>query len=572
MAKNKKQNQLAYLQMPLPEGRKYYKMTKRSWSGLNYRQVIDSGALSMEKNISTSEAPYLVPSETFVIPEIVKNTITKEIPKYDIPIGLYGFGKYLVVLYRKSGNRRVYIDFLEADSGGTLYVTRTGVVTTDNQYGDEPRTIVQFNAYDTVVNVNTGEYIKKLVIFPDAVSLYLDVEEIGSVNSDNIDSLSVSKMYYSTADSYANDYIKIEYQQSSGGSYTRKVVPITSDEAGKFICDDIPEAPLNLKYATVHQSRVFALSEDRIYASANNSYTRYLPTINKEGESQEPWISTAQSNTKADSVFTGITTFLNHVVCFKRGYMHEIYNSANPFKVQDIYAEGAVDHRTIQDVDGQLIFVSEDGVKVYTGSNPRVIDYNLKSPRYKYAVSGTDGRFYYLYYEASAGKRGFFTYDVMTEQWSEQSVPNNEYMPENEDNYVVNFAKTEDGMYMLCGDGKIYQLDSGNYNQVWSFETDLITNETVDIKHVRKIQMFADMRNNSEISVYLLYDDEEFKEDEDFKQKHLVYSGSGEGRKAIRFKTRMTANYGFKLHVEGKGYIRLYEAEIAVENGGELFV
>ena len=85
--------------------------------------------------------------------------------------------------------------------------------------------------------------------------------------------------------------------------------------------------------------------------------------------------------------------------------------------------------------------------------------------------------------------------------------------------------------------------------------------------------MFADMNEGSSLRVYLLYDDEKFNDkDEEFKQKHLVYEGAGEGRKAIRFKTRMTAHYGFKLHVSGSGYIRLYEAEIAVENGGELFV
>ena len=563
--KKKSENALSYLQMPLPEGRKYYKMTKRSWSGLNYRQVIDSGALSMERNISTKEAPYLVPSEEFVIPNIVKNNKTKEDVDYSKPISMFGIGDYLVVLYRKSGNDKViYIDFLENTNGSSvLTVTRTGVVNTNNIYGDMERSIVQFNAYDTVSNVNTGEYIRKLVIFPDAVSLYLDVEEIGKINSDNIDSLSVSKMYYSTDGSYKNDYVKIEYVQS-GNSYTRKVVPIMSDEQGKFICEAITEAPLNLKYATVHQSRVFALSDDRIYASANNSYTRYLPTVGKEGESKEPWISTAQSNTKADSKFTGITTFLNHVICFKQGYMHEIYNDNNPFRVQDIYAEGAIDNRTIQDVDGQLIFVSEDGVKIYTGSNPRIIDYNLKISGYKYAVSGNDGRFYYLYWEAPAGKKGFFTYDIMTEQWSEQIPP---------DKYVINFAKTNDGMYMFCGDGKIYQIDSNKHDHIWAFETDLITNETVDIKHVKKIQMFADMNEGSSLRVYLLYDDEKFNDkDEEFKQKHLVYEGAGEGRKAIRFKTRMTAHYGFKLHVSGSGYIRLYEAEIAVENGGELFV
>ena len=62
MAK-KKEKELTYLQVPLPEAGKAYRMVKRSWSGLNYRQTVDTGLLSQETNISTEEAPYLVPSQ-----------------------------------------------------------------------------------------------------------------------------------------------------------------------------------------------------------------------------------------------------------------------------------------------------------------------------------------------------------------------------------------------------------------------------------------------------------------------------------------------------------------------------
>jgi hypothetical protein len=63
MAKKKQENTLSYLQMPLPKGRKFSKMTKVAFGGLNKRYTLDSGSLSMAKNISTKEYPCLTSAE-----------------------------------------------------------------------------------------------------------------------------------------------------------------------------------------------------------------------------------------------------------------------------------------------------------------------------------------------------------------------------------------------------------------------------------------------------------------------------------------------------------------------------
>ena len=95
-----------------------------------------------------------------------------------------------------------------------------------------------------------------------------------------------------------------------------------------------------------------------------------------------------------------------------------------------------------------------------------------------------------------------------------------------------------------------------------------ITNKTVNIKHIKKLQMLVDIPATSNMRVYILYDDEEF----DKNTSHLVYTSHKSGRHPIRVKPRKTANYGFKLHFEGTGYIKLYELEIFVETGGDMYV
>ena len=546
MAK-KNENKLTYLQMPLPNGRKHYKMTKRSWSGLNYRQTIDTGALSMENNISTLEAPYLVPSQRRI----------SILDDYTRPISMFGFDDFLLVIYRSGTS--IYVDYIIYDADEDEYTIYTGTLQNGGaSSADEyPRCVVQFNVYDTPTDPVSGKYVKKLLIFPDKKSMDFEITEDGFTISDMsvlVKEFTPSGDKNTPPDTASHNY----YYRNTKTSDVYKWVDDTSNSENSGWKVSVPPAMPDIKYAAVHLSRLFGVDDDRVYASGYNDYTNWnLDTIDEYNESNA-WCSPAQSNTKAGGVFTGITNFQGHIVCFKRDFMHEIYNTKNPFRIQDIYAEGAIDHRTIQDVDGRLIFVSADDVKIYTGSNPRIIGYYLNMSEYVNAVSGTDGRCYYLYCEDADENKRLFVYDTIAEHWSEQAIHDT----------VLSFAHNKHGMYMLCADGYIYKMDSGNYRHSWSFETDLITNETVNIKHIKKIQMFADIASGANIKAYILYDDEEFDED----TSHLVYESTGYGQKAIRVKPRKTASYGIKLHIEGYGYVKLYELELFMENGGDLYV
>ena len=340
-----------------------------------------------------------------------------------------------------------------------------------------------------------------------------------------------------------------EYEKDDGSIVNKWVV-------------SVPPAVPDIKYAAVHQSRVFGVDDTRVYASGFNNYANWnLDTAGEYNESNA-WVSATQSNTKAGGDFTGITVFQNHVICFKKDFMHEIYNTKNPFRIQDIFSQGTIDQRTVQDVGGRLIFVSDDNVKMYTGSSPRIIGDLLGIDSFTYAVSGNDGRNYYLYCYDNEENGRLFVYDTYISAWSERACDGGK---------ILSFAHNESGMYVMLDKIGIFKLDTNSFNLSWKFETDLITNSTVDIKHVKKIQMLAhfgkDEGDIANMKVYFLYDGEEFS-----KSAHLVYDGSGTGQKVIRVKPRKTASYGVKIHVEGTGYVRLYEMELFMEGGGDLYV
>lgn len=327
----------------------------------------------------------------------------------------------------------------------------------------------------------------------------------------------------------------------------------------------------DINYAVVHQSRLFGVGEDRIYVSGFNDYANWnYDTIN-ESYAGNAWTTTAQANTKAGGRFTGISVFDNHVCCFKSDFMHEVYNSQNPFRLVDIGAIGTIDNRSIQEVNGRLIFVAEDGVKMYTGSTPREIGTNLGIDRFTEAIAGSDGRNYYLSCKGD-GSKYLFVYDTEVGAWSEQSCE----VDKNRDFLAAGFAKADSGMYMLTDDGKLYKLDTGEHNSVeWSFETDLTTGTTsstgrmsVDIKHIRKIQFLAEVGENAKFKVYILCDGEELNANDKWQ---LAYASTSTGMIPVRIKPRKTAHYGYKLRFEGSGYVKIHELEVHIRQGGELY-
>lgn len=563
----KKEEKLQYLQVPLPDTKQnHYRSIKLNWGGLNRRNEFDTGELSFETNISTKESPYLTPSEKriqycdIVFPNPIglfgfddclfvvnwdKNVLGDSCVSDEIPAGLpQQYGIYGNLWYHQNGEydkKLVGKDFIlltRLKNKKNKIQRKTRIMNNGTDIMDMirkkevQRSIVRFNVYEDVDSPLTSDVYQKILIYPDKIC-----------NSN---------------DKFSDDST-FEISSFAGSVYSA-----------------IPD----IQYATVFNSRVFGVTNNTVFASGYNSYLNYKMDTVLYSSAENAWYSTSQSNTKGDGEFTGIASYGGHVICFKKDFMHEIYNTKNPFRIHDIYAEGCIDNRTIQDVDGTLFFVSEDNVKVYTGGNPEIVSYNLGIKKFKNCCAGNDGRNYYLYCEDEKDRRAIFVFDTLSKKWSQQEI----------EDQVVGFANTTDGMFLLTKYavvtqetdestgtqysktsyyGKIYKIDTENYDHDWSFETDVITSlsntRTVDIKHVKKLQMLCDFSENSRLKVYAVYDGEDFNQN----SSHLLCDISGKkGIYPVRIVVRKSANRSFKLHFEGYGYIKLYEMEVVTTEGG----
>lgn len=783
MAK-KEEKKLKFLQMPIPSGtQRYSTVTKVDFSGLNKRQVMDTGELSAECNISTKEAPYLTPSPI----EASLETANGEL-KYNKPIAMFGFDDFLIVIYSvktTSGDNSGYhimVDLWRMDEKGIKKTNGacevyTGFVQknlTKEAYDEAlkvQRSMVQFNVYESVTSAVSGKFTRKLLLFPDKVSLNLDIVSIDDMTkaddytvmyySDNeyyrlikggdgyksvsgnitingvkafecegldvelkeyyndgyiktndseyvvgffktedkyyeedkeyfifaregsllkvegleynydvegeadviggsgdvvtgyyeydadedkycridteeqrakeghtyykyfaedtyepmlniirnADSSTSVRGYYEYTDSEKeyyirkNDYLPYEYEKVSGlekgdsvdgyfefvdyaPDYIDGKANENTDEYkghfcfntsnsmvyifqnGEWVIHVNPNCP-DIKYAAVHLSRLIGVGGGRVYVSGYNDYTSWQFDSADDENANHAWCSATQANSKAEGEFTGVTVYDNRVVCFKRDFMHEITGSKNPFRLNDVYAEGAVDNRSICEVNGRLIFAGGNQVKLYTGGIPRVISYNLGFENITKAVAGSDGRNYYLY-AVCDGEEHFFVYDSFNGAWSERQVRAK----------VISMCFIKNGMYILTSGesessdtlspGTVYRINGDEYDgQEWCFETDITSAKNINIKHIKKVQILADAESRAEIKVYALYDNEVFDEN----TSHLLYDSDGRyGRLTVRVKPRMTSGYGFKLHICGKGYVKIYNMSIDVTGGGEKLV
>ena len=81
--------------------------------------------------------------------------------------------------------------------------------------------------------------------------------------------------------------------------------------------------------------------------------------------------------------------------------------------------------------------------------------------------------------------------------------------------------------------------------------------------------MLCDIAPGSSIKAYILYDDEEFNPETSHKIFERQNATEKEIKIPIRVIPRKTANYGFKIRIEGKGFSKLYQMELGITGGGE---
>lgn len=451
-----------------------------------------------------------------VDPPFAPDTVVTK--KYKIPVQTESFDKFRLVLYLNDGGA------LMADMIAPGLPATTVTVAENNDYGRQKRSVVLFNVCETEDNnIVTAVFKPTILVFPD-----------------------------------------------------KKSFPATPTTGEAITAADLGDAYPDLITATSFQGRVFGSDGSRVFASEYNDYAGWDLDTADESLSSNAWVTTTQTNVRADDVITGVTVYQNHVVVFKRGYMHLIYGTENPFRLVDVGERGAVGRRSFCEVNGILYFASSGGIYAYDGDGFTDIGRNVidagESMSEDTVLCG-DARYLYVN-NASYALRYDTTYGV----WTRQAIPAGFAEADAIDMSANNAAQHD--VCMFGSDGFVYRpSDSAVYGRRWLAETDMMCLGRMDIRRVKKIQIMGICDTDgipdggeSFIRAYLLRRGEVFDESKSrlIAEKRFL-SGRGEAVFTLRALTRMFSSIGHRIYITGDGLFRIQGIDMKLSYGGDLY-
>ena len=369
-----------------------------------------------------------------------------------------------------------------------------------------------------------------------------------------------------------------------------KVSYVFTDGGGKMFTPDDNEFSIQLgksetsnslspqfQHITVWNSRLFGTRDNVVVCSSAgtpfdwtlDSPESYLEsygiTVGGYDETHS-WYSTTQANTNASGDIVAITSFDGHPVIFKDDYMHEIYNTKNPFRIQDICAVGCVSARSICELDSVLYFASKDGIYRYAGGYPKRISDSLGDfVCDKETVCGTYDGILYVYnpnYETGSDEL-IYSYYPSSGLWA---CIQNPFLKtgkggSKEFSAVYAFAKNADSLYLLSVDGNVAMLpkpgSTVGVNTKWFVTSELNMLGSAGDKRIHSIKILSDsclpevkINGNSVL---------EFK--------NLVDGVTGKSRALIR---GLDSNCA-KVDFVGEGDVKIHRVDIVYTHSGNRY-
>lgn len=439
--------------------------------------------------------------------------------QYAHPVQLEKFDDFLLILYLNEGGA------LMADMVMDGLPVTTVTVSEDNAFGDAKRSVVLFNVCQTDSgNIVSATFKPTILIFPD-----------------------------------------------------KKSFPATPATGLSTTAADLGATYPNLTTATSFQGRVFGSDGGRVFASEYNDYAGWELDTADSSLASHAWVTTTQTNVRADDDVTGVTVYQNHVVVFKRGYMHLVYGTENPFRLVDIGERGAVGGRAFCEVNGILYFASGNGIMAYDGDSVADISRNVMDSSVELSadtVLSGDARYLYVN-NASAALR----YDTVYGVWTRQALPVGISESDVKD-MSANNSETHEA-YLLSSSGKVYTpSENAAHGRFWLAETDLMCMTRMDIRRVKKVQVMGTCDTSgipegkeSVIRVYLLRRQDSFDESSSVLIAQKSFSrGSGSTPFVLRSLTRMFSAVGHRLYITGDGVFRIVGIDMKVSYGGDIYV
>ncbi|MBQ8758215.1 MAG: hypothetical protein IJZ20_00810, partial [Clostridia bacterium] len=263
-------------------------------------------------------------------------------------------------------------------------------------------------------------------------------------------------------------------------------VPADLEPGGVTLEREVPDFDVVCE----HNNRIWGAGEDKIYASSLGDPTNYNVY---DGLASDSWTVAVASPGK----FTGCIGYSGNVIFFKEDMMYKVmgdYPSSFGMYPYNVAGVALGSEQSIVNINERLFYHSADGIYTYSGSLPQLVSYNFGARRFDSASAFAFGTKYYI---SMRGKDGFglFVYDTLRDIWLRE-----------DSSEVIGFAERGNEKLMLCADGSLIQLDSGDEAVSWSVETCEFTEFIDNRKCYSRLLLRLDMESKSSVKVQIRRD------------------------------------------------------------------
>lgn len=312
-------------------------------------------------------------------------------------------------------------------------------------------------------------------------------------------------------------------------------------------------SPLNSSFLTTHANRFYlANRNDNLLSYSGLRDAADWTSTNKYTGTGKITVETPDGEKP-----TGLTSFSNHVILFKKYTMHELFGEdSTNFQMQNPYGLGCISDRSIIEVNGILYWLAPDGVYAYAGgaapvkiSDPiRNYISQINMSYAQHCVTGTDGRFLYLSLVTGSATMPnvMLKYDIQDRAWWPLSV------------VATSFFLDGQQIYFGTADGKIMKMGGTTDNGTavsWSIETKPFSegDETVR-KTIHKLWIVADIEIGSTLNIAYAGGTEGVT----WNTVHTTTNGTGQ-IKSIRIPVIVrTPETWFRLKLWGTGKVKIH--------------
>lgn len=193
--------------------------------------------------------------------------------------------------------------------------------------------------------------------------------------------------------------------------------------------------------------------EQTIYASALGDPTNYYDYSGESTDSYAVAVGSAGN-------FTGCHKLGSSVLFFKEDTLHKVMGDyPSNFTIYSYSMDGVKDgcYKSMQVINELMIYLSRNGVCMYSGGSTNHISEALGNVKYSNGVSGNDGEYYYLSCKDENNVNHLFVMDIKKNMWVQE-----------DDVVASDFASDGGNLYMVNAvDKKLYILNSGSFEGDW---------------------------------------------------------------------------------------------------------